>query len=117
MRSKVKKLLGFEDSVTPTQEEVQRDELIDQILESTTMRLKMLLGGVEEVPDELEYIVVEVAIKRFNRIGSEGVSSHGVEGESMTFQDNDFSEFKDDISEWRDGRPPEEVSKGKLRFL
>ena len=41
-----------------------------------------------EIPVELEYIVEEATIKRFNRIGSEGMSSESVEGHSVTFEDN-----------------------------
>ena len=50
------------------------------ILDSTQSRLKVLLGGVEPESD-LEYIVIEVSIARYNRIGSEGLSTHTVEGE------------------------------------
>lgn len=42
-----------------------------------------------EVPIELEYIVDEATIRRFNRIGSEGMKSESVEGHSVTFDDND----------------------------
>ena len=29
---------------------------------------------METIPDRLEYIVEEVAVKRFNRVGAEGMS-------------------------------------------
>ena len=54
------------------------------------------------MPGELEYIVTEVSIARFNRIGSEGLSGHTVEGEALTFKDNDFDQYADDIQAWRD---------------
>ena len=117
MIERIKTLLGIEDSDDPTRAEELRDEKLAVIVDNTTRRLKTLLGGVSEVPESLEYIVIEVSVKRFNRIGSEGVSSHGVEGESMSWTDNDFDEFQKDISEWRDTQPVDVTTKGKIRFL
>lgn len=100
----VKSLLGLsEDS-----------EQLKTIISLTESRLKALLA-VDVVPEELEYIEVEVAVRRFNRIGSEGASSHSVEGESWTFSDNDFATFDDDIQAWRSKQ--KEQSKGKVRFI
>ena len=117
MLDKVKLMLNFTDSNPPTNDEIIRDEKLELIINMTANRLKNLLGGVKDVPTELEYIVWEVTQKRFNRIGSESATSHSVEGESWSFSDNDFDEFKDDIDAWRDAQPADEVSKGKLRFL
>lgn len=90
------------------------DDKLDAVIKLTQSRLSMRLG-VKEVPSELEYIVVDVAIIRFNRIGSEGVSSHSVEGESMSFNDNDFANYEEDIKSWLDKQ--KDVKKGKVRFL
>lgn len=84
------------------------------IIKLTESRLKALLG-VDVVPQELEYIEIEVAVRRFNRVGSEGASAHSVEGESWTFSDNDFEAFANDIQNWRSGQ--EEQKKGKVRFI
>jgi len=115
MIEQIKKLLGFREGDIPTDEEERRDELIAVIVDNTVLRLRNLLGGVSEVPEALSYIVTEVSVKRFNRIGSEGTASHSVEGESISFSDNDFSEYDLDIRAWRDSQ--KEVTKGKLRFL
>ncbi len=89
--SSVKTLLG-----NPT----GQDDLLAQIVDVTTTRLKNLLG-VDQVPDEMAYIITEVSIIRFNRVGSEGVKSHTVGGESMVFDSDDFGAFESDISAWR----------------
>lgn len=84
------------------------------MLISARNRLKILLGGIEP-PEELEHIIIEVAIIRYNRIGSEGLSSHTVEGESLTFEDDDFSGFKDEIESFLENQ--KETRKGRVRFL
>jgi hypothetical protein len=91
-----------------------RDSLLLLIISSATARLKMLLGGVEP-PDSLEYIIREVSIIRFNKIGSEGMKSQTVEGESMTFDENDFSGFMDEIQAFLDTQ--KDSVRGKVRFL
>ena len=44
-------------------------------------------------PKELEFVLVELAIQRFNRIGSEGISSESVDGKSVSYED-DFESYK-----------------------
>lgn len=98
-------LLGFSDE--------KYNKTLDVIIRLTTNRLKTLLD-VEKVPTELEYIVTEVSIVRYNKIGSEGVSSHTVEGETMSFSDNDFKGYLNDIEAWKNKK--NEV-KGVVKFL
>ena len=63
-------------------------------------RLKHLLD-MDIIPDSLRYIVDEVSISRFNQIGSEGLSSHTVEGESQSWADDLFAPYMNDIYEYR----------------
>lgn len=101
----VKALLGSPEGL---------DDKLALIVELTTQRLCLLLG-TSEVPEKLSYIVVEVAIKRFNRIGSEGYQSHSLEGMSITFgDDNDFMPFMSDIEAWHQAQKD---GKATVRFL
>lgn len=93
MLEELKLLLGIEDT--------SLDEKLNLIIKLTTSRLRVLLGGTE-IPEELQYIITEVAVIRFNRIGSEGLSSHGVEGESLSFTDDDFAGYKTEIQAYLD---------------
>lgn len=95
-------------------DDTSMDDKLKLIISATTARLKVLLGGVEP-PESLDYIVRDVAIIRFNRIGSEGMTSHTVEGESQTFGDGDFAGFMDDIQAFLETQ--KESEKGRVRFL
>ena len=90
------------------------DKKLNLILALTKARLKVLLGGIEP-PAELEYIIVEVAIIRFNRIGSEGLDNHTVEGESLAFKDSDFDGFANDIQAFLNKQ--KDSTRGKVRFI
>lgn len=103
MLEDVKVLLGIANNIA--------DEMLEKIIEISEERLAMLLG--EMVPPELEYIVKEVSVIRYNRIGSEGSASHSVEGESWSFGDDDFAQYQNDIAAWRGAHR----KGGKVRLL
>lgn len=91
------------------------------ILKLTKARLLRLLGmsdGVTDcdVPYQFNDVLVEVTIKRFNRISNEGMTSYSQEGESLNFADSDFDEYMDEINDYRKSL---ETSNGfgKVRFL
>lgn len=116
-RSIVKTLLGDDN-----------DEKIAAIKELTEDRLRVLLSLPLRMSDEgelikppipasLEYIVTEVTVRRFNRIGSEGLSSHTVEGETMTWPDDDFEPYNSDIQAFLDAQEDPSSKRGRVRFL
>jgi hypothetical protein len=79
------------------------DDILQMIINNTEMQLIFKLGlpVSEPVPLELAYIPIQVEVKRFNRLKNEGMSSFTQEGESITFNANDFDEFQDDINAWK----------------
>ena len=103
MLEDLKLLLGLEDTDKKTEQQLQL------ILNATKQRLKFLLGG-QEPPEEMEYIILDVSVIRFNRIGSEGLSSH-----SLSWSENDFAGYMDDIQSYLDSQ--REARKGKVKFL
>lgn len=79
------------------------DEVLGLIIDNTNLQLKFKLGlkPAEMVPTELAYIPMEVCVTRFNRLKNEGMSSYSQEGETISFNSNDFDDFLDDIAEWK----------------
>lgn len=96
MLETLKRMLGLQDV-----NDDSLDEKLLWIIESVRSRLKILLGGIDPLTD-LDYIVVEVSIVRFNRIGSEGLQSHSVEGESQNFLNSDFDAYMTDIQAYKE---------------
>ena len=68
MLEDLKRMLGLSG-----RKDEELDQKLEWILDATTSRLKVLLGGIDPGND-LDYIVTEVSIIRYNRIGSEGLS-------------------------------------------
>lgn len=108
MLENLKLLLGIDPADTSL------DEKLTLLVTTATSRLSILLGGMEP-PESMEHIIMEAAVIRFNRIGSEGLSSHSVEGETLSFSDGDFDGFADEIQAFLDTQ--KDSSRGRLRFL
>ena len=86
------------------------------IVSGVTQSLSIRLGGVP-VPATLDYIVRDVSLSRYNRLGSEGASSHAVEGETMTWTKDDFEPYAADIAAWAAQQMQKPSGGGIVRFL
>lgn len=84
-------------------DDTSQDSVLALILKNTDLQLrfKLALGAGVQVPNELAYIPIEVAVRRYNRLKNEGMASYTQEGESITFNSNDFDDFQADIDDWR----------------
>lgn len=93
--SDFKLMLGLSDNKT--------DSLLILIMKNTELSLRFKLGlkKAQTIPEELDYILLEVSIRRFNRLKNEGMSAYSQEGESITFNSDDFVDFQNDIDEWK----------------
>ena len=74
------------------------DELIYEIVEITKSKILNYINK-EELPKELEFILVEMAVSRFNKIGSEGFSSESTDGKSISYED-DFEMYKQYLDDY-----------------
>lgn len=110
MLEDLKRMLGLSG-----RKDEELDQKLEWILTTTRARLKVLLGGIDP-EDDLNYIITEVSIVRYNRIGSEGFQSHTVEGESVGFLNSDFDAYMDDIQAYKDAKNID-VSKGGIRWI
>ena len=68
------------------------EELILEIVNITESKILNYINA-SEMPQELEFVLIELAIQRFNRIGSEGIASESIDGKSVSY-DDDFVGYK-----------------------
>lgn len=80
-----KALIGIEDDL--------QDNLLAVIQSITESHFKAY-SNQNTIPEKLNYIIVEVTVKRFNKLGSEGMTVQKVEGLDMTFVVDDFAEYE-----------------------
>ena len=81
--NRIKTLLGITDN----------DELIYEIVEITKEKILNYINE-KELPKELEFILIELAIERFNKIGSEGIASESIDGKNVSYDDSFDIQFR-----------------------
>lgn len=106
--SNLKLLLDLTDSDT------ELDVKLGLIIEQSKKKVLAYLPNVTLVPDELSYIVLELSVVRFNRIGNEGMTSYSQDGESIAYG-ADMSDYEADIKAWLSKQVNND--RGVVRFL
>jgi hypothetical protein len=88
IKDNVKVIVGVQDNL--------QDSLIDRLIANVESRLKVWLkqnAGLTAIPEELMFIVEELVVNRYNKIGSEGMKSESIEGRSVSFTEDDFAPY------------------------
>ena len=83
--SRMKVLLGITDNT-------DNEELLCEIVEITKSKILNYINRTK-IPKELEFVLIELSVQRFNRIGSEGIASESIDGKSVSY-DDDFTGYK-----------------------
>ena len=86
--NRIKVLLGVSEN----------DDLVSEIIELTKEKILNYINKTE-LPNELEFVLIELSIQRYNRIGSEGIASESVDGKSVSYED-DFETYKHYLDEY-----------------
>lgn len=86
MISKLKRRLSISDDL--------QDELLEDLLSDASDHFKAITGAFS-IPQSLEFIIVDVAEKRYVRKGSAGLNTESVDGYSVSYKDgkSDFDEY------------------------
>ena len=79
--NRIKVLLGTTNN--------DNEELLREIIGITEAKILNYINS-----SELEFVLVELAIKRFNRIGSEGFTSETVDGKTMSYEESEFEGYE-----------------------
>lgn len=83
----VKELKGITDTV--------QDSQINALIDLTEQALlSHLPDDTETVPDKFGYVVTDITVKRYNRLGAEGLKKKSVEGLTLEFSDSDFDQYQ-----------------------
>ncbi|EHZ0459629.1 phage head-tail connector protein [Enterococcus faecalis] len=89
-------------------------EKITKIWDITEKQLLAKLK-TDEIPEKLDYIVPSIAVKRYNRLGFEGMEQHSQSEETISYNLDDFGEFQDEINDYLEEQGL--IRKRKVSFL
>lgn len=114
IKDNIKTVLNIQDTL----QDAVLDVLIKNVSSLLLGKLRKVNKSIEAVPDELDYIIEEVTVRRFNRIGSEGYKSDDVEGHKISFYDLDkeLDPYMDIIEDYADD-DESGAKRGKVLFI
>lgn len=74
-----------------------QDDLLNLTIKESIERILAFINrysetSITEIPNNATYIVRDVAVKRFNKLNSEGAKADSEEGRAFTWEDNYLSE-------------------------
>lgn len=109
MLEKVKVLLGIQDP--------EQDQVLEQIISNVSSHLTVLLG--KTVPENLHFVVIEISVMRFNRLGSEGMKSELTEGHRADFFEpaQEFRPYLSIIEQEKAKDNPVTPARGRVMFI
>ena len=105
--AKIKRRLGIADN--------NQDELLTDLINDAENDFR-LITGAEEIDGKYSTIILGVILKRYNRKGSEGMTSESVDGYSVNYGSSktDFDEYLDILD---NDFELTERKRGKVRFI
>lgn len=80
----VKRYIGIEGT--------ENDDLLLEIIGDVEKQLR-IMTGLTLIPEDLSFVVKEVAIVRYNRLGSEGMETEDVDGYKVKYLKDDYSPY------------------------
>ncbi|MCP0885914.1 phage head-tail connector protein [Ligilactobacillus sp. WILCCON 0076] len=96
--SSVKLRIGISDTI--------QDDLLNDLIADTQDRVMSYINqdgdtGLVALPNSTDWIVKDVVIKMYNRIGDEGKSSSGESDISNSWESIDLSEYSNSLDQYR----------------
>lgn len=93
------------------------DPLLLADIKSAEAMLKLLIGEAT-IPDELSFIIVEVALSKFTAFRAEGLNSKSQDGLSISkFSPDDFDPYKSYIALWLNANEKDDPMNATVRFI
>ena len=81
-------------------EDDSQDEILDVLLNNAANTI-MLYLGINEMPQELEFIAEQMTVVKFRRIGAEGIDTEKIDVLSTKYVKDDIKPFKDILDTYK----------------
>lgn len=102
--------------------EVTPEAKMQIVVDLTEQRLLNILPKqhglkLTKIPPELEYIVTNVSMARYARVGQEGMSGYSQDGLNMVFRQDDFDPYMSEINSFGDDGSEGGSSRGRVTMV
>ncbi|EPM7558091.1 phage head-tail connector protein [Enterococcus faecium] len=66
--------------------------------------------GADELPTALTFIVENMTLAKFNKVGNEGMAQYSEEGQAITFSTNDLQPYYTELDRYMDNQEAKEAA-------
>ena len=105
----IKILLGKKDDNS-------EDDVLSVLLTHSIQLINLYLG-VTSLPQPLEFVAEQITIKKYNKLGSEGITTENLGGISNSYSLDDLDEYKSILDMYKDTELPQQKTTNKLETL
>lgn len=105
----IKILLGKKDDKS-------EDDVLSVLLTHSIQLINVYLG-VTNIPQPLEFIAEQITVKKYNKLGSEGIVTEKLDVISNTYSVDDLEEYKSILDMYKDTMLPQKKTTNKLETL
>jgi Phage gp6-like head-tail connector protein len=105
----IKLALGLDDD--------SKDVLLSRIYSNVERAIGLYLKTPNETPQELDWIIEECTIVRFNRLGAEGVVQETIDVVSTTYQSDILKDYYPYLDAYLESLQPSITNPNRLRML
>lgn len=105
----IKILLGKKDDNS-------EDDVLSVLLTHSIQLINLYLG-VTSLPQPLEFVAEQITIKKYNKLGSEGITTENLGGISNSYSLDDLDEYKSILDMYKDTELPQKKTTNKLETL
>lgn len=72
--------------------------------------------GADQLPEALTFIVENMTLAKFNKVGNEGMAQYSEEGQTMTFSTNDLQPYFAELDRYIDNQEDQATDNGGFFF-
>lgn len=74
--------------ISPSKNDEIVNVMVDLVTTKIYSKLKAKKQSVEEYPKELDYLIVDLVVARYNRVGAEGMSTEAMSNKTNSYIDD-----------------------------
>lgn len=114
-----KTVMNMSDLLDPAVTPEKKMQIVVDLTEQRLLNILPKQHGLKltKIPPQLEYIVTNVSMARYARVGQEGMSGYSQDGLNMVFRQDDFDPYMSEINSFGDDGSEGGSSRGRVKMV
>lgn len=98
------------------EDDTSRDSILNLLYSYASSTIALYVGA-DELPNQLTWVAEQLTVRKYNKLGEEGVVSSNYEGIQLQYEESDLDAFLTILDRYVDLHPLDTKKKGRIRVL